>query len=72
MSAVKIEAARMIERLPDDTDWTTVAYRFYVRALIESGLADAEAGRVVSHEDVVQEMDEWLASYKAFESRSVH
>jgi predicted transcriptional regulator len=62
MSAVKTEAIRLIEGLPDSSDWMDVAYRLYVRAKIEQGLADSRAGRVVPHDQVMREMDEWLSS----------
>lgn len=63
MSGIKAEAARMLEKLPDDADWETLAYRFYVRAAVERGMADVEAGRGVSHDQVMREMAEWLASF---------
>jgi hypothetical protein len=63
MSAIKAEAARMLEKLPDDADWKTLAYRFYVRAAVEQGMAEIEAGRGVPHDQVMREMEEWLASF---------
>ncbi|MDB5311482.1 MAG: hypothetical protein JWO38_5684 [Gemmataceae bacterium] len=62
MSAVKAEAIRLIERLPEESGWLDVAYRLYVRAKIEQGLADARVGNVIPHDQVMQEMGEWLAS----------
>jgi predicted transcriptional regulator len=62
MSTVKLEAIRLIEKLPDTSDWSDIAYRLYVRAKVAQGLADAEAGKVVPHDQVMREMDEWLAS----------
>jgi predicted transcriptional regulator len=50
--SVKEEALRLIEDLPDNSTWEDVMYRIYVRQMIELGLADSEAGRVVSVEDV--------------------
>jgi predicted transcriptional regulator len=63
MNALKAEAWRMIDQLPEDADWSTLAYRFYLRAAIQCGMADIEAGRVVPHEQVMREMDEWLESF---------
>jgi predicted transcriptional regulator len=62
MSAVKTEAIRLIEGLPETSDWIDVAYRLYVRAKIEQGFADARSGNVVPHDQVMREMDEWLSS----------
>ena len=62
MSAVKLEAIRLIEGLPETSDWSEIAYRLYVRAKIERGLADEQSGNVVPHDQVMREMDEWLRS----------
>jgi predicted transcriptional regulator len=50
---LKPEAHNMIDRLPDDASWDDLMYQIYVRQAIEAGLRDADAGRVVSHEDAV-------------------
>ncbi len=49
---VKEEARRLVERLPDDPTWDDVMHEIYVRQSIEAGLADSEAGRLTSLEDV--------------------
>ena len=63
MASVKAEAIKLIEALPDDTTWDEIAYRVCFRTEIEKGLADVEAGRVVSHEDVKKQVSEWLRSF---------
>jgi predicted transcriptional regulator len=62
MDTVKAKAIKMIETLPDDCTWEDVRYRVYLRTEIELGLEDIRAGRVMSHEEVVREMEAWLAS----------
>lgn len=62
MRVVNAEAIRLIERLPVGSDWLDVAYRIYFRAKIEQGLADIEAGKGLPHDQVMREMEEWLAS----------
>ena len=37
-----------------------IQYHIYVRQKIEQGLADVEAGRVVSHAEVQQRLAKWL------------
>jgi predicted transcriptional regulator len=44
----KEQAHALIDGLPDNATWSELAYRLEVRADIEEGLADVEAGRVVS------------------------
>ena len=50
---IKPEARRLVESLPDSATWDDLAYEIYVRQSIEAGLADADAGRVVSHDDAL-------------------
>ena len=50
-SKVKVEAAKLIEELPDEATWDDLMYRIYVRQKIEKGLQDADEGRVVSQEE---------------------
>ncbi len=41
-----------MESLSDDANWDDVMYRIYVRQCIDSGIADADAGRVMPVEEV--------------------
>jgi predicted transcriptional regulator len=50
---IKPEARQLVESLPESATWDDLAYEVYVRASIEAGLADAAAGRMMSHEDAV-------------------
>ena len=46
----------MIERLPNDCTWNDVAYAVYVCQEIEAGLRDAEAGRLIDHDELFREL----------------
>ena len=50
---IKPDARQLVEGLPDSATWDDLAYQVYVRASIESGLAEADAGRTVSHEEAL-------------------
>jgi predicted transcriptional regulator len=51
----------LLHRLPDDCTLEDVLYHLYVVQSIERGLADADAGRTVSHEEVAERMRrKWL------------
>lgn len=50
---LKQEAHRLIDQLPADASWDDLMYEVYVRQAVEAGLADADAGRLVSHEAAV-------------------
>ena len=49
---IKQAAHQLIDKLPDEINWDDVAYHMEVRASIERGLADSEAGRVYTTEEV--------------------
>ena len=49
---VREEARRLVDHLPDDATWEDLQYEIYVRQSIEAGLADCQAGRVVSTDEV--------------------
>lgn len=50
---IKTEARQLVEGLPESATWDDLAYEVYVRASIEAGIADADAGRTMSHEEAV-------------------
>lgn len=52
MSSVKDTLREIADELPDECSWDEVMHRIYVRQQIEAGLADADAGNVVSHEEI--------------------
>lgn len=52
MSIAKEEAKRLLDEIPEDATWDDIMYQFYVRQKIDAGLAAADAGDVVSHEEV--------------------
>lgn len=52
LGAVKSEAHRLIDGLPDDATWDDVMYGIYVRQCIDAGIKDADAGRVVDVDEV--------------------
>jgi predicted transcriptional regulator len=51
-TSIKEEARRLVDRLPDDSTWNDLMHEIYVRQSIEKGLADSEAGRTTSVEEV--------------------
>ena len=52
-TGIKREALRLVEQLPEHASWDDLMYEIYVRQAIERGIADADAGRVVSHDEVL-------------------
>jgi len=51
----------LLERLPDDCTVEDILYHLYVLREVELGRADVAAGRVVSHEEVADQLRrKWL------------
>ena len=54
--ASKETVRSLLDTLPDDCSLDDVIYHLYVIHMIEIGIEDADAGRVIPHEVVVEEM----------------
>lgn len=52
---IKQEARRLVDQLPDNSTWDDLMHEIYVRQSIEKGLADSEARRTTSVEEVREE-----------------
>ena len=46
----------LLESLPDDCSLDDILYHLYVIQMVERGMADADAGRLIPHEVVAEEM----------------
>ena len=46
-------AIKRVEQLPEHASWDDLMYEIYVRQAIERGIADADAGRVIPHDEVL-------------------
>ena len=55
-SGIKREAQRLVERLPENASWDDLMYEVYVRQAVERGIADADASRVVSHDEAMSRL----------------
>ena len=56
----KVELLEIIRKLPEDIDLEKLMYTLYVRRQIEIGLAAADAGDEISHEEFEKLSEEWL------------
>ena len=61
MKTAKDEVRELLANLPDDASLEDIQYHLYVRQKIQRGLAAAEQGRTIAHEEVVRRMSRWLA-----------
>ena len=60
METAKEQVQQLLSALPEDATLEDIQYHLYVRQKIEQGLADVEAGRVMSHAEVQQRLAKWL------------
>ncbi|MFG1690574.1 hypothetical protein ACGF5M_00220 [Gemmatimonadota bacterium] len=51
----KEKVLKLLDGLPDDCSLEEVLYHLYVIQTIDRGLADADAGRTIPHEEVAEE-----------------
>lgn len=54
---LKQAAHQLIDKLPENATWDDVVYEMVTRREIELGIADSDANRVTSVEDVAKEFD---------------
>lgn len=56
MSDAKQTVRDALDKLPEDCDLDDILYHLYVLSAVKRGRADADAGRVISHDVVAEEM----------------
>jgi hypothetical protein len=59
---IKDEVLQGIKDLPDNCSLEDIQYYLYVREKIGEGLADAEKGNVIPHDEAKRRMEAWLRS----------
>ena len=60
METAKQQVEKILATLPEDSSLEDIQYHLYVRQKIEQGLADADAGKVLSHAEVERRLAKWL------------
>ncbi len=56
MSAVREEARKLIDILPENATWDDVMYEFYVKKKLSEALKAAAEGDVIPHERVKEQL----------------
>jgi predicted transcriptional regulator len=54
-ATVKERAHELLDKLPENATWDDVVYKMVTRREIERGMADSEAGRTTTVDDVAKE-----------------
>lgn len=65
MKSAKQATIDFIGKLPEDVSEETILYRLHVRAKVQRGLAEIERGETIPHEEVMEELEQWLKSIGA-------
>ena len=59
METAKDQVQQILEILPENASLEDIQYHIYVRQMIEDGIADVEAGRVIPHQEVERRLAKW-------------
>lgn len=59
MNTVKEQMVKLIEQQPDDSSYDEILRELAFNRMIDRGIADADAGRTHSNEQVKELIDSW-------------
>jgi predicted transcriptional regulator len=59
MSPAKAQLIRLIEEQPDDSSFEEVLRELAFAAMVERGIADSDAGRTISNEEMARRIESW-------------
>ncbi len=59
MTAPKEEAKRIIDTLPEDSTYEEIVRELAFDMMIQRGLDDVEAGKVISNKEMENEISKW-------------
>ena len=59
MSTAKEELTRLIEKQPEDSSREEIVRELAFHVMVERGLADSDAGRIVSNEEMERRIRSW-------------
>ena len=61
MPTAKQDVRDLLEKLPDEATFDDIEYQIYVLHEIREGIAEADRGELLDHEEVKRRMAKWLA-----------
>jgi predicted transcriptional regulator len=59
MSKAKEELTKLIQEQPDDSSHEEIVRELAFHVMVERGLADSDAGRVVSNDEMARRIRSW-------------
>ena len=70
MNEAKQEAIRLIESMPEQVSMEDIQYQLYFRAAVEAGMAAADRGEAVPHDEAMLRIREWLDAQTALQTET--
>jgi len=58
-TTAKEEVQQVLDNLPDDSSYEEIVHELAFEQMIERGLADADAGRMISNDEMKQRIASW-------------
>lgn len=58
-STAKEEVQQVLDNLPDDSSYDEIVHELAFERMIERGLTDADAGRMISNDEMKQRIASW-------------
>lgn len=58
-TSAKEQIIELVQDLPDDSSYDEILQELVVARMVARGLADVEAGRVISDEEMKRTIDSW-------------
>jgi predicted transcriptional regulator len=59
MSSAKEELTRLVQEQPEDSTIEEIVRELAFRLMVERGLADSDAGRVISNDEMARRIRSW-------------
>ena len=59
MSAAKEQLIRLIQEQPDDSSYEEIVRELAFATMVERGLADVDAGRTISNDEMARRIENW-------------
>ncbi len=60
MGAVKDQAIKIIQSLPEDVSLDEIMAKLYFKLQVDAGLKELDEGKGIAHEEVEKRMAKWL------------
>ena len=71
MELIKDISLEAIKKMPDDSSIEDIMYRLNLVSKVMEGIKDADEGRLISSDDLLMKVDEWVLSASRQEQKRI-